>query len=85
MNKRNQKNVKQPWVLVIIIVFVLAMFAIAAYVTMDLMAKKTANETPKASGITTFQECADAGFAVQMSYPEVCVTSDGASFTNTTE
>ena len=37
----------------------------------------------KAKNIDSFQACADAGYPVQESYPEVCATPDGKSFTNT--
>jgi hypothetical protein len=33
-------------------------------------------------GITTFKECADAGYPIQESYPEQCSTPDGRSFVN---
>lgn len=32
--------------------------------------------------ITTFQECADAGYPVMESFPEQCKTPDGKTFTN---
>lgn len=36
----------------------------------------------KKQSISSFQECADAGYPVQESYPEVCVTKDGKRFPN---
>ncbi len=37
----------------------------------------------KVKSINNFQECADAGYPIQESNPEVCGTPDGRSFTNT--
>lgn len=37
-----------------------------------------------AVSITSFQECVDAGYPIQESYPERCMTPDGKSFTNST-
>lgn len=34
--------------------------------------------------ISSFQECADAGYPVQESFPEVCRTPDGKIFTKPT-
>lgn len=78
--KRNKEN-KQPWVLIVIVVFVLAMLAIASYVTFDVMNKKYPQQ-PNTTNVkvTSFQECADAGYAVQMSYPGVCVDGEGNRF-----
>ena len=81
MKRKHNKDSKQPWVLLVIVVFVLAMLVIAAYVTFDIMSKKQTTQ-PAASNVkvTSFQECADAGYPVQMSYPGVCVDSEGNQF-----
>lgn len=85
MKKKGSKDAKQPWVLVVIVIFVLAMLAIAAYVTFDVMNKKAEKAAQQStSKIQSFQDCVDAGNPIQMSYPEVCVTADGESFTNST-
>ena len=34
------------------------------------------------TAINSFQECADAGYAVQQTFPEVCAVPGGKSFTN---
>lgn len=34
------------------------------------------------ANINSFEDCARAGFPIQESYPEVCVTSDGKRFVN---
>lgn len=36
------------------------------------------------ASINSFEDCERAGFPVQESYPEVCVTSDGKRFVNNT-
>ncbi len=33
-------------------------------------------------GITSFAECKEAGYPIQESYPERCMTPDGSSFEN---
>ena len=45
----------------------------------DQSVKAPANSS---STITTFAECAAAGYPIQESYPEVCKVPGGKSFTN---
>lgn len=47
----------------------------------DFGSKKICDDIIKT--ITTFTQCADAGFPIQESFPERCQTPDGRSFTNT--
>lgn len=57
-----------------IIIFVLISVAISLFVLFGDVRINQPN-------ITSYQECVDAGYPVQESYPEVCVTPDGDSFT----
>jgi hypothetical protein len=38
--------------------------------------------TDDASSIDSFKKCADAGYPIQESFPEVCSVPGGGSFTN---
>jgi hypothetical protein len=40
------------------------------------------NKKPDASSITSFDECAAAGYPIMESYPEQCATPDGRTFIN---
>lgn len=35
--------------------------------------------------IDSFEDCKNAGYPIQESYPEVCITPDGLRFTNPTQ
>ncbi len=78
MRRKVDDNKKQPWVLIVIVVFVLAMIGIAAFVTVDVVNKK--QPIHSRTKATTYQECADAGYPIQMSYPAVCVDGEGNNF-----
>lgn len=39
----------------------------------------------KSAGIDSFNECVAAGYPVQESFPEVCITPDGQRFTKPAE
>lgn len=43
---------------------------------------KNGRRNPFKDTVTSFQECVAAGNPVQESYPEVCRSKDGRSFTN---
>lgn len=57
---------------ILVAVILIAVLAAGYYVLRSQMQKTT---------ITTFEECAAAGYPVQESYPEICRTPDGQSFT----
>lgn len=46
----------------------------------DMQSKEICDALVKT--ISSYQECADAGFPIQESYPERCLTSDGRTFIN---
>jgi len=46
---------------------------IAGYLIVHFQMKKTS--------VTSFEQCAAAGYPIQESFPEVCLTPDGKSFT----
>lgn len=73
------KNNKTLWIIISVIVVII--FMIFAVKGLSNSTNTTKEETPEPNAITSFQQCADAGYPVQESYPRRCITSDGRSFT----
>lgn len=69
---------KHTFSLGVIAVLVIAVLAFGTVMTLDRTAK---NQTPT---ITTFSECASAGYPILASYPRQCKTPNGQTFTETT-
>lgn len=62
---------------------ILGIFVLIVLVIIGLfvLPKINSDTTPIEPVVTNFDECVDAGYPVQESYPPVCVTPGGASFT----
>jgi hypothetical protein len=58
-------------------IVVLALLALGLYLAWTVMR----DQAEPAAGITSFEECAAAGYPVMESYPEQCRTPDGRTFT----
>ncbi len=72
---------------VISFVLVLVIGGIAGYALANAPKVTPASSGPMntgndKSGINSFKECADAGYPIQLSYPETCSVPSGKSFTN---
>ena len=73
---------------VVILVGVLGLFAAGAWFTYSAVHISNQNGQALVAGVTTvskvttFRECVAAGYPVQTSYPEVCVTASGQRFVN---
>lgn len=62
---------------ILLILAVIIIFGVILY-----FAPERKSETPIGGGnVSTFEECAAAGYPIQESYPERCTTSDGKTFT----
>lgn len=73
------KNNKTLWIIVSAIVFIFLI--ILAVKGLSNNTNTTREETPEPNSILSFEQCADAGYPVQESYPRRCITPDGRSFT----
>lgn len=51
----------------------------------DTATQSSENAIKTNTNITDFESCKNAGYPIQTSYPEVCVTKDGKRFTNPTQ
>ncbi len=63
---------KMKWLIIGYIVIMLVIIAITLGVYATQKDEKSIN---------SFQECADAGYAIQQSFPETCSAPNGKSFT----
>lgn len=63
---------------ILVTITVLGVFAAGAY---SLHTISTNRGSAAQSSIKTFEDCAEAGNPILESYPERCVTPDGATFT----
>ncbi|HVX93071.1 MAG TPA: GerMN domain-containing protein [Candidatus Dojkabacteria bacterium] len=70
-------------ILVVLLVIIFVLLAIIAYLVYQNT--KNNNTTSNTKNITTYKECADAGYPILESFPSRCMTPDGRSFTNPDE
>jgi len=67
------KSRKRFALFVVIVSFI---FMGVVFIFISLFSQKAASE------ITSYQQCADAGYPIQESYPERCSVPGGKTFTN---
>lgn len=73
LSRRQKKELAlSKWLLIILAIFGLAMTVWLAWI----------RPAQQSAGIDSFEACKAAGNAVQLSYPEVCMTKDGKRFVN---
>lgn len=71
-----------------IAVLIVILVGALAYFIYSLLSDDSSEDTDgenDSTEITTFQECVDAGYPVQESYPRQCTTPDGDRFTEEVE
>jgi len=82
MAKTARLSVKKVWLLLVVVaVIVLLIGGVLGYILAETSSRSTV-QPAESMPINSFQECANAGYPVQQSYPEVCSVPGGKSFTN---
>ncbi len=81
MSKQPSVKVSQTSFIAAIIIGVILVIAAGIVGYVIGVAKDDSQNDPQAS-INSFDECADAGYPVQQTFPEVCAVPGGDSFTN---
>jgi hypothetical protein len=70
--REKKKLLRARWLILALTVFVVALMVWLVWI----------RPVQRASQISSFEQCASAGYPIQESYPEVCLTKDGKRFVN---
>ena len=62
------------------VIVILGLVVVVASIITFMVIRLSAQ--PAASSINSYQECADAAYPIQLSFPETCAVPGGKSFTN---
>lgn len=79
------KNNRAFWTLIITAIVIILIVIIGGVFSAKNSGNGSKEETPEPTAVTSFQQCADAGYPVQESYPRKCITPEGQSFTELTQ